>query len=765
MNDDKKIVLSKEEEQTKNNFIKDNFVITLEYIINFIKEKDILQEKNAYLKENERIYDMYYHFSVKYRFEENFKKFFYKSILLKSLDSIEAPRRDIVITRENIDTVDFSQISDRSINSYSGYEVNYHEYDNIFKNILFYYSLNNELDNLLNEIRNDIDYKTFGAFQNYFNLYKNENNKKYNLLKKELSNLKDSLMIDFFDKWIFKWEILPNGKKYIKLEKWDLDKIKLHPDVIKKQEELNKVFDSDNYWFSGLSLNTLYKSIENIYLFKTREDRQKTFSEKHNFIDKKVFILSLKEFDEAWKFYLENQSKIVYNKDTKKELEWKDIKDIVLYFYDYREKIKDKENTAKLLDRYSIFLSEKDIEKQDSYKIAYSEIKKDIVKEGVYKEDSRYIDKQVTNRIWNNPELKKVYQNNKKIKDKKSHIDSFIFKIDNLNTLYDEYKKEYILNNNILKSSRDIGDYNDVVLYNNHINKLSFSDYHIFKFRLYNYTEFEFWGSSEDNEFLRSTMIAKDIDELIEKVNFQYNVIAFDWRWDKEKRENNLCKKLWIKEKELISQINKSELRYVLCHNCWRPYIKQNWKCWDYHCEKDIEQKKIELLNKENINIDNTAKIEELVEENWLDLLDNVIDSNSDIEKESIKITINTTDAVIYRIFNKENWFSYVGKTEQNFTTRWSQHFTPGNTSSPFSQDIKEYWLISFSFEILEEINKNDVWLSDTEDFLKYILIREQYYIDLHNSFEAGYNRRNNFKKEKIEVRTKASDNNLSLWI
>lgn len=755
MNEDKKIVLSKEEEIEKVKFLSNSFVSILWYIIEFIKSNNILQEKEIYLQTNDRIYDMWYHFSVKYSIEAKFKEFFFKEIFFSQIKSLEV--NGIMITKENYDTIDLSEIGDRMVNRYTSYEINYHEYEDIFKNIIFYYSNNTELDNLLIEIKNDMKFDTFWIFQNYFNLYRSENNKKFNLLNKELSNLKDSLMIDFFDKWIFKWEILPNGKKYIKLEKWDIDKINNHPDVIAKKEELNKVFNSDNYWFSGLSINNLYKSIENIFLFKIRDERQKHFLQEHNFIDKKVFILSLKKFDEVCNYYIKNKDKIVYNKNTKKELEWKNIKDIIFYFIDYRK------NTLWPL-KYNIFLTEKDIEKQNNYNTTYSSIKDDIIKEWVYSKESRYLDRQITNKIRNNPELQKIYKDNKNIQNKKREIDNFLWKIDEFDRLYEEYKKDYILNNSTLKSSRDIEDYNDIILYNNHIDRINFSDYYTFKFRLYNYTEFEFWGSTENNEYLRWVMIAKDIEDLIEKINFQYNVISFDWRWDKEKRENNLYKKLWIKEKVLISQINKSDLKYVLCWNCWRPYVSKEWKCWDYYCNKEVELRKLEEINKENkISNSDDISIKKFDWENWLDLLDNVIDDNKDIEKENIKITINTTDAVIYRILNKENWFSYIWKTEQTFATRWWQHFSPWNNSSPFAQDLKDYWLSSFNFEILEEINKENIGLSSVDDFLKYILIREQYYIDLHNSFEAGYNRRNNFKKTKAEIQSRKNKNNLSL--
>lgn len=116
------------------------------------------------------------------------------------------------------------------------------------------------------------------------------------------------------------------------------------------------------------------------------------------------------------------------------------------------------------------------------------------------------------------------------------------------------------------------------------------------------------------------------------------------------------------------------------------------------------------------------------------------------IERESIDITKNP---IIYKIFNKVTEKVYIWKTTQWFASRWWQHFWKTNNTSPFIEDTNNHGLESWWFEIIEEIKKED--LPDNLDiyqFEKYILQREQYYIDKYNTVESWYNRRHNFEKK-----------------
>ena len=96
--------------------------------------------------------------------------------------------------------------------------------------------------------------------------------------------------------------------------------------------------------------------------------------------------------------------------------------------------------------------------------------------------------------------------------------------------------------------------------------------------------------------------------------------------------------------------------------------------------------------------------------------------------------TVNGS-AYIYKITNKENGMTYIGKTQQVFTLRWYQHFYHGG-SSKFHNAIKEVSLENWVFEILEVIKENP----KEKDFLSFVLSRESFWISKFDSIEKGYN-------------------------
>jgi hypothetical protein len=85
----------------------------------------------------------------------------------------------------------------------------------------------------------------------------------------------------------------------------------------------------------------------------------------------------------------------------------------------------------------------------------------------------------------------------------------------------------------------------------------------------------------------------------------------------------------------------------------------------------------------------------------------------------------------IYKIFNKQTGKTYIGQTTQCFTLRWYQHFFQ-STETKFHQAVSGSQPSDWIFEVLEVIYE--------EDFKTKLNQREQYFIDLHNSINDGYN-------------------------
>lgn len=89
----------------------------------------------------------------------------------------------------------------------------------------------------------------------------------------------------------------------------------------------------------------------------------------------------------------------------------------------------------------------------------------------------------------------------------------------------------------------------------------------------------------------------------------------------------------------------------------------------------------------------------------------------------------------IYKITNIKNNKSYIGLSS-NIQKRWKEHLSDAHScddksfNNPLYQDIKEYGIDCFTFEILEECE---------QDFLSE---KEKYYIEKYNTYiPNGYNR------------------------
>ena len=97
-----------------------------------------------------------------------------------------------------------------------------------------------------------------------------------------------------------------------------------------------------------------------------------------------------------------------------------------------------------------------------------------------------------------------------------------------------------------------------------------------------------------------------------------------------------------------------------------------------------------------------------------------------------------SNSSVIYKITNKKTNKSYIGKTRQVFTLRWYQHFYQLKDTK-FHKEIKESKLSDWTFEILEEIKRNNINESMDEHDKKTLEI-ERYYINLYDTVNNGYN-------------------------
>ena len=109
-----------------------------------------------------------------------------------------------------------------------------------------------------------------------------------------------------------------------------------------------------------------------------------------------------------------------------------------------------------------------------------------------------------------------------------------------------------------------------------------------------------------------------------------------------------------------------------------------------------------------------------------------------------------TYSPIIYKITNKSNKKPYIGKTNQVFTLRWYQHFFQGGDTD-FHKEIKTTKATDWIFEVIEIILIPEN-IKDPIEVEKLIREREQYYINLFDSINNGYNTLSSLNKKEIEV-------------
>ncbi len=96
----------------------------------------------------------------------------------------------------------------------------------------------------------------------------------------------------------------------------------------------------------------------------------------------------------------------------------------------------------------------------------------------------------------------------------------------------------------------------------------------------------------------------------------------------------------------------------------------------------------------------------------------------------------------IYLISNLKTGMVYVGQTRQYSTFRWYQHFKRPYSGSKFHNAILEHDLSDWTFQVIEIINDKTLEERNFPYSKKalYINQREQYYINLYDSINNGYN-------------------------
>lgn len=82
---------------------------------------------------------------------------------------------------------------------------------------------------------------------------------------------------------------------------------------------------------------------------------------------------------------------------------------------------------------------------------------------------------------------------------------------------------------------------------------------------------------------------------------------------------------------------------------------------------------------------------------------------------------------IIYVATNIETLQKYVGQTTQKLSARRCQHYNDGG-GSKFHKALKKFQKSSFMWEII------------CECMIDELNIKEQYYINLYNTIENGYN-------------------------
>lgn len=109
------------------------------------------------------------------------------------------------------------------------------------------------------------------------------------------------------------------------------------------------------------------------------------------------------------------------------------------------------------------------------------------------------------------------------------------------------------------------------------------------------------------------------------------------------------------------------------------------------------------------------------------------------IQYQTQQILNGESDAIIYKITNKQTSKIYIGKTTQIFTLRWYQHFFQ-TTDNKFHQAIKSSPVTDWTFEVIEVIDIPKDPKPSQKDIEAIVLERERYYIEKYNTIVEGYN-------------------------
>lgn len=88
----------------------------------------------------------------------------------------------------------------------------------------------------------------------------------------------------------------------------------------------------------------------------------------------------------------------------------------------------------------------------------------------------------------------------------------------------------------------------------------------------------------------------------------------------------------------------------------------------------------------------------------------------------------------IYKISNKDNGKSYIGKTI-DLNRRFTQHCLGRGGTKALNNAIRKYGKDNFTFECLESIIRNSI-----EELNEALNIRECYFIKEYDTFKTGYN-------------------------
>lgn len=111
------------------------------------------------------------------------------------------------------------------------------------------------------------------------------------------------------------------------------------------------------------------------------------------------------------------------------------------------------------------------------------------------------------------------------------------------------------------------------------------------------------------------------------------------------------------------------------------------------------------------------------------------------LENKTWSCSSYSSSGVVYRIYKKSTWESYIWQTIRSWTLRWWEHFTQW-TSPKFQNAIRSTPLNDWSFEIIEVIEWQ--YLSQNQYALSEA---EEKWIRHFNSIENWFNTRSQMKK------------------